>query len=121
VGLALSAAAAPGVAAAWIEGLLKGSGALLVHDDALWRIVDDWLAALKDEIFVQTLPLLRRTFASFAPPERRAIGERARTGGAPVAGRSSQLADAEFDVARGEAVLPLVARLLGINSAGLLS
>jgi Family of unknown function (DUF5682) len=115
VGLALSAAAAPSDAAAWIEGLLKGSGALLVHDDGLWRIVDGWLAALKDEVFVQTLPLLRRTFATFAAAERRAVGERARAGGSPVVDRRSQVADTQFDAARGEAVLPLVARLLGLD------
>jgi hypothetical protein len=121
VGLALSTASAPSDAAAWIEGLLRGSGALLVHDDGLWQIVDGWLTALNSDVFVQTLPLLRRTFATFAAPERRAIGERARAGGSRVAGRRSRVADAEFDVARGAAVLPLVARLLGINLADLLS
>jgi hypothetical protein len=115
VGLALSAAAAPSDAAAWVEGLLKGSGALLVHDDTLWQIVDGWLAALKHEVFVQTLPLLRRTFATFAAPERRMIGERARAGGSQGAGRRASVADVEFDTARGEAVLPLVARLLGLD------
>jgi hypothetical protein len=119
VGLALSSASAPSDAAAWIEGLLKGSGALLVHDDGLWQIVDGWLAALKDDVFVQTLPLLRRTFATFAAPERRAIGERARAGGSPVAARRSPVVDAQFDMARGEAVLPLVARLLGLSVADL--
>jgi hypothetical protein len=114
VGLALSTASAPSDAAAWIEGLLKGSGALLIHDDGLWQIVDGWLAALRDDIFVQTLPLLRRTFSTFAAPERRAIGERARAGRSSVAGRQAALVDTEFDAARGEAILPLVARLLGV-------
>ncbi len=115
VGLALSSAAAPTDAAAWIEGLLKDSGALLVHDDMLWRIVDGWLAALKGDAFTQTLPLLRRTFSTFAAPERRMLGERARAGD----NRSTinrQLADnAEFDMVRGETVLPLVARMLGLR------
>src|SRR4029078_10804320 len=80
VGLALSSAGAPADAAAWIEVLLKDSGALLVHDDALWQIIDGWLGALNADAFTQTLPLLRRTFATFAAPERRMLGERARTG-----------------------------------------
>jgi hypothetical protein len=116
MGLALSAAGAPSDAAAWIEGLLKSSGALLVHDDALWRIVDGWLVGLRHEVFVQTLPLLRRTFATFAAPERRMIGERARAGGSLSTARRSSAADTEFDVARAEAVLPLVARLLGLRT-----
>jgi hypothetical protein len=115
VHLALSAAVEPAQAAAWIEGLLKDSGALLVHDDALFQIVDVWLASLSGEIFTQTLPLLRRTFATFAAPERRMIGERARASGSQAAGRRSPATDAEFDTARGKAVLPVVARLLGIE------
>jgi len=115
VGLALSSAGAPADAAAWIEGLLKDSGALLVHDDTLWQIIDGWLAALKGDAFTQTLPLLRRTFSTFAAPERRMLGERA-SSSPQIAGRRSQIADAEFDVGRGEAVLPLVARLLGLRA-----
>jgi hypothetical protein len=115
IGLALSSAGAPAEAAAWIEGLLKDSGALLVHDDALWQIVDAWLATLKAEAFTQTLPLLRRTFATFAAPERRMLGERA-SSRTQVAGRRSPFADAEFDPARGAAALPLVARLLGLRT-----
>lgn len=115
VGLALSGAGAPAEAAAWIEGLLKDSGALLVHDDALWRIVDAWLATLRAEAFTQTLPLLRRTFATFAAPERRMLGERASSRSQAI-GRRSPAADVEFDPARGAAALPLVARLLGLRT-----
>src|SRR6185369_9165790 len=97
VGLALSSAAAPADAAAWIEGLLKDSGALLVHDDALWRIVDGWLGALKGDAFTQTLPLLRRTFSTFAAPERRMLGERARSGGRSQRPAAREQAADEFD------------------------
>jgi hypothetical protein len=117
VGLALSTASAPAQAAAWVEGLLKASGALLIHDDALWQIVDGWLASLQSDIFTQTLPLLRRTFATFAAPERRTLGERARSGRRPQgADRKSQADDLDFDAKQGEAVLPLVAQLLGLSS-----
>src|SRR5262245_64088315 len=34
--LALSTANEPAQTAAWIEGFLKGSGVLLLHDDGLW-------------------------------------------------------------------------------------
>jgi hypothetical protein len=113
VHLALSAAVEPAQAGAWIEGLLKNSGALLVHDNALFRVVDDWLADLSADVFVKTLPLLRRTFSSFAAPERRMLGERARDGAGRGAARGP--ADTAFDEARGAMVLPLVAQLLGLR------
>lgn len=113
LGLALSTANEPAHAAAWVEGLLKGSGALLVHDDTLWQIIADWVAALPEETFTPLLPLLRRTFSTFTPPERRALGERARHGGqAPAAHRPSA---ADFDEGQAEAVLAVVGRLLGIQ------
>jgi hypothetical protein len=46
--LALSTANEPAQAAAWIEGFLKGSGLLLLHDEALWRTLDEWLTARDD-------------------------------------------------------------------------
>ncbi|MEO7909294.1 MAG: DUF5682 family protein [Roseiflexaceae bacterium] len=116
IGLALSSAGTPADAAAWIEGLLKDSGALLVHDDALWRIIDDWLDALKGDAFTQTLPLLRRTFSTFAAPERRMLGERARMGDSRSAISRRSADSADFDMERGEMVLPLVARMLGLHS-----
>jgi hypothetical protein len=113
--LALSPAGPPDAAAAWVEGLLKDSGALLVHDDALWRIVDEWLAELPGDVFTATLPLLRRTFATFQAPERRKLGERARAGSGGPAALGGAPDDAAYDMGRAEAVLPLVARLLGIG------
>ena len=41
-------------------------------------MVDGWLAGVGDEVFTDVLPLLRRTFATFGPAERRQIGERVR-------------------------------------------
>jgi hypothetical protein len=112
--LALSPAGEPSQSAAWIEGFLRGGGALLLHDDRLWQVLDAWVAALPADTFTQLLPLLRRTFATFPAPERRRLGERARRDGAgPAAYRPTSDA-ADFDQERAEAVLPLVARLLGL-------
>jgi hypothetical protein len=114
VGLAISRAAEPAHAAAWVEGLLKDSGAIMLHDNLLWGIVEGWVASLAPDIFQQTLPLIRRTFATFAPAERRQMGERARRGAAgPQA--ASDHGDDQIDAARAEAVLPLVGRLLGLG------
>jgi hypothetical protein len=113
MGLALSVANEPTQSAAWIEGMLKGSGALLLHNDALWHILDEWVSALPDDIFLQLLPLLRRTFATFPAAERRQMGERARSGGA--AGRSILAGESDIQPQRAERVLPILAKLLGLH------
>jgi hypothetical protein len=113
LGLALSTANEPSQAAAWVEGLLKDSGALLIHEVALWRVIDDWVAALPAESFTRMLPLLRRTFSTFTPPERRMIGNRAKEGAVPLVRQATHAAN--FDIERAEAVLPLLSALLGLD------
>jgi len=63
----------PAYSAAWSEGFLEGSGILLVNDESLWQIVDDWISGLNKSILRKQLPILRRTFATFHSPERRAL------------------------------------------------
>jgi len=109
----LSMAEDPARAAAWVEGFLAGSGQLLLHDDTLWRLVDDWLVHLREESFVALLPLLRRAFSAFTAPERRQLGQRARQPDSP--GRLTSGADGEFDHARAEAGLRTVLMLLGVT------
>lgn len=114
--LALSVGADPSQGALWLEGLLQGSGLILLHDDALWRLVDEWVTGLKADTFVATLPLLARTFSSFPAAERRQMGERVRAGALVPGSRGEQRA--EFDQAAADAVLPLLAQLLGIKETG---
>lgn len=106
--LALSTASEPAQAATWIEGFLQGSGLLLLHDEALWQIIDDWVSNLSPEAFVQLLPLLRRTFSAFTTPERRMMGEKVK-GVAPTSKSTI-----EVDEERADAVLPLLEKLLGL-------
>ncbi len=114
MGLSLATAVSPDYAAAWIEGLLAGSGTLLVHDHTLWQVIDDWVTNLSGEVFPQLLPLLRRTFATFEPAERRNLGERVRSAQKRSIANTDEPATG-FDPARAEAVLPLVAQLLGVR------
>jgi hypothetical protein len=111
---ALSMAEDPARAAAWVEGFLAGSGQLLLHDDALWRLIDDWLVTLREETFVVLLPLLRRAFSTFSAPERRQLGDRARPAGG-TARRLTPAGDAELDQAKAEAGLRTVLMLLGVD------
>jgi hypothetical protein len=49
---------------------------LLIHDHELRRLLEAWVQGLSEPEFVDLLPLVRRSFATFIPAERRAIGER---------------------------------------------
>ncbi|MGG6266819.1 DUF5682 family protein [Leptolyngbya sp. AN03gr2] len=111
LGLALSTATEPAQAAAWIEGFLSGSGLLLLHNLELWNVVDRWIIQLPSETFIAILPLLRRTFSTFAPAERRQMGEQVRQGETTV-----QTQISELNVDRADAILPLLAQLLGVQS-----
>jgi hypothetical protein len=74
LGRALSGGTPPSVGAAFVEGFVAGSGAVLVHDRELLAVVDRWLSSLTPQAFDETVPLLRRTFGSFEPAERRQLG-----------------------------------------------
>ena len=111
---ALSRAAGATAAAAWIEGFLEESGTALIHGQGLLAVVDAWLCGLDAETFDELLPLVRRTFATIVPAERRAIGEAlARPGGRTEAGGPGT----GFDAQRADQVLPILRLLLGPEPA----
>ena len=109
----LSAAQLPADAAAWLEGFLHGSGLLLLHHPALWSILDGWVRDLPADFFQQLLPLLRRTFSRFAPPERGKMLDLAKNGG-PSERVFPEKNTAEWDVERAKPVLDLVRGWFGV-------
>lgn len=112
--LALSTGNDPSHAAGWIEGFLSGSGALLIHDEPMWLLVDNWLSELGTDHFAAVLPLLRRTFATFHAPERRQLGERVMRGGRGASAGTAGSGDFDYELA--DAVLPLLAKILGVEN-----
>ncbi len=108
--LALSPAEKPPVAAAWLEGLLRGSAVLLVHQDEVWIALDAWLASLGGDVFQEMLPLVRRAFSAFESTERRAIAERIARGG-KFATREINVA---LDLERVALVKPVLSQILGV-------
>ncbi len=109
----LSVGVPSGTAAAVVEGFIGGGGLVLVHDEALLGLIDRWLAELPADGFTDVLPLLRRTFAAFAAPERRMIGQRVRNLGGTGAREVSDVDDlAGLDADRVALVLPTLKLLL---------
>ncbi|MEV4924473.1 DUF5682 family protein [Streptomyces roseoverticillatus] len=126
MGLALSTGTEPAEAAAWIEGFLGSGGPggmLLVHDEHLLALVDDWLTGVPAGAFAGVLPLLRRTFSSFDQGTRRAVGQQIRRSGPGAAGtapggRAERGTGALLDEERAAAVLPTLHLLLGTAHTG---
>jgi hypothetical protein len=113
---ALSVGNVPELGANWIEGLLGGSGTLLIHDDRLRAVLDLWLRRVPEPHFIQVLPLLRRTFARFPPGERRVLGERLKSGSTAVSAAASAQSD-DFDEQAARAVLPVLALIWNEESS----
>lgn len=119
--LALSPVNPPAQAAAWVDGVLRGSGLLLLHQDDLWLALDAWLRELSPEVFVAQLPLLRRAFSEFQPPERRAMGEKVKRLRGPdgtVAATGPDADRLDLNEERARAVLPVLAHILGVTYDG---
>jgi flagellar biosynthesis/type III secretory pathway chaperone len=106
--------AEPLYASAWLEGFLRGKAEILLHDDSLWNLLDNWVCELKAETCTEILPLLRRTFATFGTHQRRQMGERVknRQASTPIAAHHKQ---DNFDEDTALKALPLIATLLGLS------
>lgn len=106
---------APADMAYWFEGFLRSSGSILLLDDNLWNLVNNWVCSQEKETFMELLPILKRTFSEFSPAERRKLGEKAKAGGAGgiQTATASTTSHNEEEAVR---VIPLIHRLLGIET-----
>ncbi len=108
---ALSPATPPLEAAQWLEGFLQGSGLLLLHNPALWNLLDAWVEGLAYEpTFRETLPMLRRTFSRFPAPERERMLGLAKQG--QVMERVAEVVD--YEEGRAKKIVPLTLKLLAL-------
>jgi hypothetical protein len=112
--LHLSSGVEPLQAAAWLEGFLNRNAMVLLHDQQLWQLVNDWLCGLGEEHFVHILPLVRRTFAAFSASERQDLGQRARQGGHSTVAAAARTAAVQWDEALAALPVPLLQTILGI-------
>jgi len=98
--------------AAWVDGFFADGALLLIHDVELRALVDGWVAELSDSEFTDVLPLVRRTFSTFTPPERRLIGERL---AAARSGRQAPRTVATYDLELAAAALAVVDQIFGTS------
>lgn len=106
---------APADMAYWFEGFLRSSGAILLLDDNLWNLVNNWVCGQDKETFMELLPILKRTFSEFTPPERRKLGEKAKA--SDVGGIQTQTVTVSaHNEAEAAKVIPLIRQLLGIET-----
>jgi hypothetical protein len=113
----LSTGASAPATAAWVDGFLTGEALLLVTDDTLLALIDDWLAGVPDAVFEDLLPLVRRTFSRYEQAERRLIGRHLTALG--TGGRAdAEDAPASVDLERAAPAVATVARLLGLDTVG---
>jgi hypothetical protein len=108
--LNLSRGAEPLDAAHWLDGFLNRNATVLLHDDTVWSLIDQWLSALSDDHFVRAVPLVRRAFAGFEAADRRDLGERIKRPPGPPRAAPAAFS---WNRTRAERALPMLRELLG--------
>lgn len=99
----------PHYATYWLEGFLTGMEHLLLQDNTLFDLVDEWLTGLSNERFGDVLPLVRRTFSSYSPTTRRNLAGRVKHG--------TRTVEVEIlDETRAAVVLPIMRQILGMSN-----
>jgi hypothetical protein len=109
----MSATNNPADAAFWFEGFLKSSGTILLLDESLWSLINNWVISINDSDFTELLPVLRRTFSEFTSAERRKLGEKAKGNGGIVT--QKQFTEQDFNEQHALKILPVIRKLLGIK------
>lgn len=110
----LSAGVSPLDAAQWLDGFLNRNALVLLHDNTVWQLVDEWLTGLSPEHFLQIVPLVRRSFSNFSKTERRDLGERAARDTTASPTPAAATGAATLDSARAQQPIPTLRLLLGL-------
>ncbi|MEY4927200.1 MAG: hypothetical protein RI894_1636 [Bacteroidota bacterium] len=95
---ALSQAQDPHLSVTWLEGFTHGSGQVLIYHTELWAIIDDWLFTINETQFTDLLPLMRRAFSHFTPPERAKMLNLAINGTANISHKAAPETDLRADL-----------------------
>jgi hypothetical protein len=102
----------PARAGAFVESFLAGAAEVLIQDQVLLFLIDEWLCDLDEEAFTESLPLLRRALSGFDNAGRKRIMER-------IAGGRKEQTMVEIgaeDNPAFERALPLLRQILGMDA-----
>ncbi len=89
--------------ASWFEGFIHQQALLLLHDDSLWQLVNQWLVQLPEHAFIEILPILRRSTSDFDANESRKLAEKAHH--ASVAPNAQSMPEHDFNIELGLSLL----------------
>jgi hypothetical protein len=117
INLALNTSVDTLQAAGWLEGFLHGSSSLLLQDDELWAILNNWVKSLEENSFISLLPLLRRCFSAFGFSERQMLTQKAKQ---PIPERRKESANnpdftSLINTERAAKILPILEEYLQAN------
>lgn len=104
----------PNDVAYWFEGFFRKSGTILLLDDNLWTMLNTWIQSLEYEMFIELLPIMRRTFSSYSENEKEKLAQKARAYD-PDRHTAIEEASDNFNYEDAQKVLPLIRKLLGIG------
>jgi hypothetical protein len=103
----------PPRAGAFLEHFLGGGSEVLLQDQPLLQLLDEWICELNEDDFVESLPLLRRSFSGFDAVARRRLMERIARG----VHESTNVGELSGSVSEAfERALPLLCQILGIDA-----
>ncbi len=103
-------------AAYWLSGFLHGSGLILIHDPALWNVLDHWVNTIDVEALKKVLPVIRRTFSKFPNPEKESMMALAKQGKRKEAEALEISVSSElWNESAAEKVMPTLRLLLGLG------
>jgi hypothetical protein len=104
----------PQRAGAFLENFLAGGSELLLQDRPLMQLLDEWVCELEEADFVETLPLLRRSFSGFDSVARRRLMEQIARGAHETTHPKSTTQERSSDAF--ERALPLLYQILGMGA-----
>ncbi|NUQ29234.1 MAG: hypothetical protein HOQ35_12060 [Acidobacteriaceae bacterium] len=96
----------------FLEGFLSSGPEVMLQDQPLLHLIDDWLCSLREEDFVESLPLLRRSLSAFDAISRRRLLEKVKEGKRETV-ETEQLPD--NDNLAFQQALPLLLQILGME------
>lgn len=111
--LNLSASEDPLQASRWLDGFLNRNALVLLHDDEVWGLVNDWVTCLPSDAFVKILPLVRRTFSDFESGDRQRLSQLAAKGKREQA---QTPVPRNFDAQRSAMPLATLANIFGVSA-----